>query len=179
MRLALVSILFALAACDGGTTTADNAAAPPGYTLEVFAHDAEQIYLVSHDDGTAAAARVENETSALVAPEDARTLLAERQAAFGPPAGEDEAVRVRAGSLSLTISGKDNGDGQDSVHIEAGSGRGSFSLDASDEGDNDRARVRITGADAEMARDFINDAEELSPEVKTAMLEALGLTMAP
>ena len=41
--------------------------------------------------------------------------------------------------------------------------------------EDDTAFVRITGADEASARDFINDAEELSAETKSQMLSALGL----
>jgi hypothetical protein len=40
---------------------------------------------------------------------------------------------------------------------------------------DDVAFVRITGADEETARDFITDADELSPAVQAQMLAELGL----
>jgi hypothetical protein len=169
----------ALAACapDAGVTTADNAGVEaPGYTLDVFAHDAEQIYLVSHSDGRAAAARAQGATSEVLTPEAARALLTERQTALTGAEGE-EVVGVRGPGFSLSIKGDENAaEGEEgAVQIAVNTGQGGMTIDARDEGENDHARVRITGADEATARDFINDAEELSPEVKAAMLASLRL----
>jgi hypothetical protein len=51
-------------------------------------------------------------------------------------------------------------------------------VDAEDGGpgeNDDRANVMITGATESDARDFINDAEDVSAEVKQQMLTAVGL----
>ncbi|MEJ0060830.1 MAG: hypothetical protein WDM79_15160 [Terricaulis sp.] len=176
-RALIAAVALAACAPEGGVTTADNAGAEaPGYALEVFAHDQEQIYLVSHSDGRAAAARAMGETSEVLTPEVARGLLTERQAALGADQGE-EVVGLRAPGFSLSIKGDEKGaEGEEgAVQIAVNTGGGSMTIDARDEGENDRARVRFTGADEATARDFINDAEELSPEVKAAMLASLGL----
>jgi hypothetical protein len=167
----------ALVACapDGATTTENPAATAPGYSLEVFAHDQELIYLVSHSDGRTAAARAVGETSEVLTPEAARALMSERQTAFGGT--QEEVVGLRAPGFSLSIKGDEKGaEGEEgTVQISVNTGQGGMTIDARDEGENDRAHVHITGASEETARDFINDAEELSPEVKTAMLASLGL----
>ena len=54
---------------------------------------------------------------------------------------------------------------------------GGFSLDAQGDGEdgNGRAHVHFAGLSAHDARHFITDADELSPQVQTQMLAALGL----
>lgn len=54
---------------------------------------------------------------------------------------------------------------------------GGFSLDAEGEGNegNGRAHVHFAGLSAHDARHFITEADELSPQVQTQMLAALGL----
>jgi len=72
---------------------------------------------------------------------------------------------------SSTRSGDDvSGRGHVSMNI------GGFSLDAEgDGGDNGRAHVHFAGLSAHDARHFITEADELSPQVQTQMLAALGL----
>jgi hypothetical protein len=55
---------------------------------------------------------------------------------------------------------------------------GGFSLDAEGDGDegNGRAHVHLAGLSARDARHFITEADELSPQVQSQMLTALGLS---
>lgn len=181
MRLkALIVALAALAGCSAEVNVDENSAstgdaAAQGYTMEIFAHENEQIYLVSHEDGRAAAARVVDTTSSNIEASEARALLNDRQAALGDPG--EEVVGFRAPGFRLSIKGDEaDGDNNDSVEINVETPGGGVSIDARDDGANDRARVRITGADEGAARNFINDLEDVSPEVKAAMLAELGLS---
>lgn len=178
MRLAALIAAFALMSCSAEVNVRDDGdaaeATASGYTMEIFAHDEEQIYLVSHDDGRAAAARVLNDQSEAMEPDAARALLGERQGALGDPG--EEVVGMRAPGFRLSIKGDGNeGDNNESVEIAVNTPGGGITIDARDDGANDRARVRITGADEASARDFINDLDGVSPDVKADMLRRLGL----
>jgi len=172
---------LALAACgaEGGKSGAPQAAATaPGYTLDVFARNDEQIYLISSPgDDHLAAARVVDHNSSVIAPDEARSLLAERQQLFHPQP-DNNAVDIRAGGFSLKINGDGDTNSKEggSAHIDINAGGHGVSIDAQDNGDNSgHARVHITGADHDTARKFISDADDLSADVKTQMLQSLGL----
>lgn len=171
----------ALAACDGATTgtdTADGASSPSGYTMEVRASGAEQTYIVIAPDGTTVAGRAADGASALMDSERAQAL-----AANPPPEGEDlpEVFSMRLPGFSMSVGGtEDAGGGENGqVNISIGAGDGERITVRADEGGpgeaDDRAYVRITGADEDSVREFIEEADELSPEVKTEMRTALGL----
>ncbi|HVZ98899.1 MAG TPA: hypothetical protein VG841_01145 [Caulobacterales bacterium] len=177
-KFLLAAAVLALGACKGesGEAAPRHAeATAPGYTLDVFGLDAEQIYLVAHESGRVAAARVLDGRSTLIAADEARRLLAERQAQFTSP--QHQVMNVRAGDFSLSINADDDKSGNGAAHIEINGGDGGISIDAQDgEGEGgDRARVHITGASEETARKFVNDADGLSAEVKAGMLRELGL----
>jgi hypothetical protein len=82
---------------------------------------------------------------------------------------------VRAGGFSLSISASDAGPAADIARIELNAGGSSVLIDAGDDASRKRALVRIGGADAEAARNFIEEADGLSAETKARMLRALGL----
>ncbi len=200
MRNLLVAALAAVAlgACsvgaDGG---ADPSAAAPaeGYTLQVVADEGRQVYLVTHSDGRAAAAKVENGASEIMDAGAAQTEVSERLGVLG--ATSEAPVAVRFPGFSMSIAGQDGGENGDRVRIAINAGGREVLVDAEDtnrddqgqavatapvgEGahvnvdDTDRATVRIAGADEQEARDFINDAENLSAETKAQMLAALNL----
>ncbi|MES1156408.1 MAG: hypothetical protein ABUL73_01395 [Alphaproteobacteria bacterium] len=172
--------LLGLAACDAGSGKSGAHSAPataPGYTLDVFARDSEQIYLVSDAHDHVAAARVVDHASSVIAPDEARSLLAERQAMFHAPNDSNNAVNIQAGGFSLKINGegdtssKEGGD----AHIDINAGGHNVTIDAQGSDNNGRARVHISGADEASARKFITDADDLSQDVKTQMLHTLGL----
>lgn len=179
MRWVIAALALGLAAC-GGSTTAPNAdgetAAAEGYTLEIRAMESVQTYLVTAPDGRIVGGRAASGVSALLDTDRAQSLAAEP-----PPAGEPqpEVVAMRWPGFELSVSG----DGEDangengSVNISIG-GEQKVEVRANEGGPgdaDDTAYVRITGADEAAARDFINEAEELSSETKTEMLTALGL----
>jgi hypothetical protein len=86
------------------------------------------------------------------------------RAATATPASGEKPV---AGSTGNDVHGR----GHVSMNI------GGFSLDAEGDGDegNGRAHVHFAGLSAHDARHFITEADELSPQVQTQMLAALGL----
>jgi hypothetical protein len=158
------------AACDPGASVPS---AAEGYTLELFARDGEQIYLVRHSDGRKAAARVVNGASALMDADQAQTLLSEGQAALREP--EKANVSIRAPGFSLQVADDEGGGSSERARIEINAGGKHFLIDAEEEGEADRAVVRVDGADEEAARDFINEQAELSAQTKAQMLRAMGL----
>jgi hypothetical protein len=179
MRWVIAALALGLAACDSSTSVSadgDGATAPDGYTLEIRATEASQDYVVVAPDGRTVGARAADGASALMDTARAQALVAEP-----PPEGEEvpEVMSLRLPGFEMAIGGTDedaNGD-NGSVNLRIG-GEQNIVVRANEGGPgdaDDTAFVRITGADEEAARDFINDAEELSPEVKTQMLGELGL----
>lgn len=177
----LAAAVVALAACDGSTTTtagdAQTAGAAGGYTMEIRASGIEQTYLITTPEGRTVGARAAEGASALMDENRAQALIADP-----PPQGEEmpEVMSMRFPGFSLSISGEeDQGEGENGrVNISMG-GEGQNITVRADEGGpgeaDDRAWVRITGADEEAVREFINEQEELSAEVKAEMFTALGL----
>jgi hypothetical protein len=165
--------VLALAACsEADVANSDNP--PGGYTLEVRADDDVQVYLVTSPDGRTTAARATDGVSGLMDVEEARafTVL---------PANEEpmpEVVALRLPGFDLSIAAEGAQTSSDSARVSINAGGRQVEVDARDSGgaETDRAHVRITGASEGDARDFINDAEKLSPEVQAQMLAALGLT---
>jgi hypothetical protein len=180
MRWVIAALaLGAVAACDGATSTATNNGTPAttdGYTMEIRATEASQDYVVVAPDGRIVGARAADGASALMDVARAQSLVAEP-----PPEGADapEVFSMRLPGFEMAVSGaEENADGDNgAVNLSIG-GEQNVIVRANEGGPgdaDDTAFVRITGADEESARDFINDAEELSPEVKTQMLAELGL----
>lgn len=154
-------------------TQAESAArAAEGYTLEVLATEGDQIYVVSHPQtGEATAARVHNGASALLDLQTAQALLTERQAAIG--AQQREVISFSVPGLSFSVRSDDPNSDTAQVQIQAGGQEVNVNADGSGAGEN--AVVRITGVDAQAARDFITEADGLDPGVQQQMLDALKL----
>lgn len=179
MRWVIAAFALALAACDSTTsvdTKGDQQAAAEGYTLEIRATSATQSYVVIAPDGRTVGARAADGASALMDGARAQALVAEP-----PPAGADvpEVMSLRLPGFQMAIGGtEEDANGENgSVSLSIG-GQQNVVVRANEGGpgdEDDVAYVRITGASEESVRDFINDAEELSPEVKTQMLTELGL----
>ncbi|MBI1186080.1 MAG: hypothetical protein GC206_01840 [Alphaproteobacteria bacterium] len=148
------------------------AASESGYTLDVFAREAEKIYMVRAADGRAAAARVADGASALMDAADAQGLMP--QALVGEAPG-DARISIQAPGFSMQINADETAgeDGRARVDINAGGHR--VFVDAEGEGDAGRAVVHIAGADADAARNFIDEADGLSAETRAGMRAALGL----
>lgn len=178
MRWVIAALALGLAACDSSTSgSTDSASATPdGYTLEIRATEASQDYVVRAPDGRTVGARAADGASALMDTARAQALVAEP-----PPEGEEvpQVMSLRLPGFEMSVGGTEddaNGD-NGSVNLSIG-GEQNIVVRANEGGPgdaDDTAFVRITGADEEAVRDFINDAEELSPEVKGQMLTELGL----
>ncbi len=180
MRWMIVAALALGAAACGDATTSEGGqaeAATDTYTMEIRAGELEQSYVVIAPDGRVVGARASGGASALMA--DAR---AQALAGSPPPEGEElpEVMALRLPGFSMSISGTDDsGEGENGrVNLSIGADGQRITVYADEGGPgeaDDRAYVRITGADANAVREFIDEAEELSPEVKTEMRTALGL----
>lgn len=176
MRALIVGLAVVAAACSADVNV-DRASSGGGYTLEVRATQGEQTYLVTAPDGRVVAARAAEGASALMDADRAQAMAADP-----PPQGETppEVMSMRVPGFEMKINAE--GDGNDE------NGRAAVSIGAdgqnivvnADEGGpgeaDDRAHILITGADEATAREFIQDAEELSPEAKAQMLAELGIT---
>ncbi|HYD88841.1 MAG TPA: hypothetical protein VEA80_15310 [Vitreimonas sp.] len=182
MRALILTAALALAAagCDDAATSTsggDTQAAAEGYTMEIRASSVEQTYIIVAPDGRTVGARAAEGASALMDANRAQALFADP-----PPEGEEmpETFSMRLPGFSMSVAGTDEeGHGENGrVNINIG-GDGQNVVVRADEGgpgeEDDRAYVRITGADDEAVRDFIDEQEDLSAEVKAEMRTALGL----
>lgn len=175
MRAVLAGLAaLALAACSeenlAGGPTSDNPAGE--YTLEIRAADDVQVFLITKPDGGTVASRATGGVSALMDADEARafTVMPEGQAT--PP----EVMSLRLPGFEIAINADGDSESTENAQVSVNAGGRQVEVNASDNGDNDRAHVRITGASEADVRDFIADAEELSPETRAEMLAALGLT---
>ncbi len=178
MRWMMVAALaLGVAACGEAATDGTSQAAGDTYTMEIRASELEQSYVIIAPDGRVVGARASGDASALMAENRAQAL-----AGAPPPEGEElpEVMSLRLPGFSMSVAGKEDG-GEDEngrVNLSFGAEGQNVTVYADEGGPgeaDDRAYVRITGADAESVREFIAEAEELSPEVKQQMLTALGL----
>jgi len=176
--LALAAPLV-LAACDGSYSSSDGSAATEeaagGYTLEVRAVEGVQTLIVTAPDGRTTGSRVADGASALLDGDAIQSL-----GAMEPLNGEanPEVFAMRLPGVNISVAADESDPNSESATVRINAGGRSVHVDAEDGGpgeNDDRANVRITGATEEDARDFINDAEDVSAEVKTQMLAALGL----
>jgi hypothetical protein len=180
MRQWIVALVLGVGACDGAIEAGGDAseAARGGYTLEVRVDEGAQTYLVVAPDGRIVGGRAADGASALMDSDRARALAAE-----SPPQGEDlpEVISMRFPGFEMSISGDEedkNGD-RGQVRMSVGGAEGHNITVNADEGGpgdaDDRAYVRITGADEDAVREFISEADALSPAVQAQMLAELGL----
>ncbi|GAM98199.1 hypothetical protein U91I_01831 [alpha proteobacterium U9-1i] len=168
------ALTFAVSACDGAVETNGGAATPDpsGYTLEIRASNDEQLYLVTAPDGTSVGARAAGGASALM---DASGIRQFTEAAPPEPMSE-EVMSFRAPGVNFAISGDPDADGEGGGAVAINIGGQSINVNAQEGGETgDRAHVRIAGVSAQDARDFIAEADELSPDVQSQMLAALNL----
>ncbi|MFO1016827.1 MAG: hypothetical protein U1E03_04465 [Hyphomonadaceae bacterium] len=179
--LIAVLALAVLAGCDASVESSggDNASSSSGgYTLEIRADAAQQTYLITTPDGRTVGARAAEGASALMDTSRAQALAGEP-----PPQGSDElpeVVAMRLPGFEMSVSGNDEDKSGENgrVALSIGGGEQNIVVHADEGGPgeaDDTAYVRITGADEAAVRDFVRDAEELSPEVKTELLAALSL----
>ncbi|MBX9745410.1 MAG: hypothetical protein K2X34_00815 [Hyphomonadaceae bacterium] len=169
-----------VAACDSSNLSVDGVdlGESGGYTIEVRASEAEQTYLITDPEGRTVGARAAAGVSALIDEPRAQALAGEAS----PSNDEDapEVMSLRVPGFEMTISGtEDDADGDNGqVAMRIGGGRQNIVVHADERGPgdaDDRAFVRITGADAEAVREFIAEADELSPSVQAQLLGELGL----
>ena len=170
-----------------------------GYSVDISASGADQVFVVTGPDGRAAAARAHEGTSAMLDARQLQQALAAMPAPQAPPTSAEGGVSITAPGFSLHASGDHDSDagaatttataaanGEKPAGEEHGRGAvtmniGGFGLNVNaDDGgpgeDDDRAHVRLTGLSAHDARKFITEADDLSPAVQARMLTALGLS---
>lgn len=178
MRLMIAGVALLAAACSADVNVSDgDQPGAGGYTLEVRATQAEQTYLITAPDGRVIGARAAEGASALMDGQRAQRLASDP-----PPQGETppEVMSLRLPGFEMQINAKeDDANGESGRVALSLGGNGHNIVVHADEGGpggaDDRAYVRITGADEAAVRDFINDAEELSADVKAQMFAALGI----
>lgn len=181
MRWLMAAAALALvAACDGSNVSVDgvDVGEPGGYTIEIRASEAEQTYLITTPEGQTVGARAAEGASALMDQPRAQALAAEP-----PPRSSEEVPEImslRVPGFEMTIGGtEDDANGENGqVAMRIGGGRQNIVVNADEGGPgeaDDRAYVRITGADADAVREFIAEADEISPSVQAQMLAELGL----
>ncbi len=180
MRKTAISFLFAaaLAACDAPPDT-DLAGGPGqggGYTLEIRAGEGEQTFLIAAPDGRTVGARSAEGASALMDAGRARALFDD------PPPQEEfsEVMGLRLPGFEMSVGGgnEDEKGENGQVRLSMGGDGQTVVVNANEGGPgeaDDRAYIRITGADEDAVRQFIIEADTLSPSVQAEMLAALGL----
>ncbi|MGD9966883.1 MAG: hypothetical protein AB7T59_10205 [Hyphomonadaceae bacterium] len=179
LRLMLLTLAapLLLAACDGSYSSTDITDQDPagGYTLEVRAVEGVQTYIVTAPDGRQSASRVAEGGSALL-DESAVQGLGEMAPLRSEP--QPEVFALRFPGVDISVAADEDNPNSESATVRINAAGRSVHVDAEEGGpgdDDDRANVRITGATESDARDFINDAEDVSAEVKSQMLAQLGL----
>jgi hypothetical protein len=182
MRWILAGAALVLAgACDSSTVSVNGhelEGGAGGYTLEIRASEFEQSYLVIAPDGRVVGARAAEGVSALMDADRAQALAGE-----APPEGDEDvpevmSLRVPGFEMSIAGSSDDGGSDDGRVAMRIGGGRTNIVVNADEGGPgdaDDRAYVRIEGVDETAVRDFIADADELSPAVQARMLAELDL----
>jgi len=180
MRLLLLALAapLILAACDvssSTSTSADPQNAAGGYRLEVRAVDGVQTYIVTAPDGRQTASRVAAGASALLDADQVQHLGVAEPLSDEP---HPEVFAMRMPGVNISVSADEDNPSGDAATVHINAGGRTVHVDAEDGGpgeNDDRANVLITGASESDARDFINDAEDMSAEVKQQMLTAVGL----
>jgi hypothetical protein len=167
-----------------------------GYSFEIRAVGDTHVYVVRGPDGKMAAARSGGGESALLNADELQHALAAMPAPHGGPAADDnggQTVSINAPGFHLRASGDDNSDDADTT-THAATSHGdhggnaqismniagfSMNVDADDGGPgdaDDRAHVSVSGLSEHDARRFIAEQDDLSPQVQSQMLAALGLS---
>lgn len=180
----LVAAVLALSGCDriveksvdrAVDKVTDKFAAAPGegWSMQVLGSDVDRIYLVIGPHGQTAAARLKDGVSTLIDAKEAEGLIDTGRAALAEGPQPPQKVAISAPGLSLKVSGDDDrGDGRGSVKMNIGG----VNIDVSgDEAGDGRGAVRIGGVDERAALKFIDEIDDLSPEVKKQMRDKLGL----
>jgi hypothetical protein len=179
MMRALFVTLFAplvLAACEASYDARSPTQAPAGgYILEVRADEDAQVYIVTAPDGRQTASRHTGGTSTLL---DTGAIQALGDMTPINTEPRPEVFALRFPGVDISVAADEDNPNSESATVRVNAAGRSVHVDADEGGpgdSDDRANVRITGATEEDARDFINDAEDISPDVKSQMLAALSL----
>ncbi len=176
--IALAALAFgALAGCSPTSEVAGKAAAPgKEWTMQVVGDDAGAVYVITGPDGQTAAARVADGVSTLVDDAAAQSLVGETRAALAETPEAPERVDIAAPGFSLKVNADDDSvDGAERGKVAIRMGGVSVDVDGEDAGGAGRGAVRISGVNAQAAGDFIDEIDDLSPEVKAQMRTKLGL----
>jgi len=178
--LVAAAALTLVAACDGSGVEVNgvDVGEPGDYTVEIRASDIEQTYLIMTPDGRTVGARAAEGASALMDGTRAQALAAEE-----PPRNDEavpEVMSLRVPGFEMTIGGTEDHDNGENgqVAMSIGGGRQNVVVHADEGGPgeaDDRAYVRISGMNEEAVREFIAEADELSPSVQAQLLTELGL----
>lgn len=167
---------LALAACSeaemaGGPESSNPAG---GYTLEVRADQDVKVYLITDAEGNSVAGRATGGVSSLMDVEEARAFSVLPATDEAPP---PEVMSLRVPGFEISIAADGDSGNSENARVQVNAGGRTVDVTAQGDGaENDRAHVRITGASEADVRDFIADAEELTPETRTEILAALGLS---
>jgi hypothetical protein len=176
MRGLFLAALLLVGACTADAPSGDLAGGlTDGYTIEIRASEAQQIYIVTAPDGQRVAARAAGGASALIDAEDMRALA--NAAPLADEAELQEQVSLRMPGLDLSVrADPDAVDGDGGGRVSLNLGGQAIEVDASGQGEGtERANVRIGGMDEADVRAFITKADGLSPAVQAQMLADLGL----
>lgn len=177
MRALIVALaLPLLAACDANYAGPEGAENPAGgYTLEVRAVEGAQTYIVTAPDGRQTASRAADGASALL---DAAAIQQMGEMQLLQHEAQPEVFALRFPGVDISVSADESDPGSESATVRVNAAGRSVHVDAQEggpgEGD-DAANIRITGASESDAREFIAEAEHISPEVRQQMLSAVGL----
>jgi hypothetical protein len=185
MRPVILSLVAAvLAACGPGevkietsegstVAAADLGGKGGGYTLNVMDDGAGgKTYLVIGPDGRQVAGQADAKGEArLVEGGDAHAAISDAASAMGPP--PDEKVAIKVPGANISIKANEGEDRRAKVQINVGGQ--SIQVDAEGPDGSERAVVKVGGADEDAARNFIDKASGLTPEVKSQMKAKLGL----
>lgn len=179
-----LGMVVSIAACTPGTVTvstendkkiavAASVGAPKdgGYGMQIFAVQEAKIFYIQGPDGKSVAARSADGQSAIMPAAEAKELIERHGGALaaGTAQGGDK-VKIKIPFVGIDVVSDESGDNA-KVQINAGGQK--IEVDANDAAD--AAHVRISGANADSVRKFINEGESLSADTKVAMLAALGL----
>ena len=152
-------------------------AAEPGqeWTMQVLGSDGDRVYLVTGPDGRTAAARYKSGVSTLIGAAEAQSFIStnvEALAAAGPP--PPQKVAISAPGVSIKVAGDDTEGDNSRGRVQIKIAGVSVDVDGA-EGADGHGQVRIGGVDRNAALKFIDENDDLSPDVKKQMRDKLGL----
>jgi len=142
-----------------------------GYSINVSEQGGATTYLVVRPDGMQVAAVADAEGSRLIEAGDAHAAMSDTISALGPP--PEEKVAIKVPGMSINVQGEDGT--PERAKVELNIGGQSIQVDAAGPNGGEDSVVKIGGVDADAARQFIDEAEGLSADVKTQMKAKLGL----